>query len=259
MKSIISKALIFTLLSTLCLFGNSSNFASASSNSDPLDNQRYLIEFIDGEEVINDTKQRLYISSPITADGTSLPLQEYLEILEYSDQMLNQVQDHTPIEEKLIEKDNSLATPMSTYNIISYVSDLDWKSTGPKEVVSASVQCPVGGGSCQIQSTSQRTYQESFSVGVEGGWKEYIRGHFGFSWGNSTSSQLAYQLPIPEGKTGYMAFRPWIQYTRGNIVTKWYTYGTLISTSTSNMVFANAAEKLPNDFANGIYSIEFPY
>ncbi|MFX3639863.1 MAG: hypothetical protein ACE3L7_14605 [Candidatus Pristimantibacillus sp.] len=261
MRKIVSKAIVIvSLLSTFSFIGSSSSiFANSGSNSEPLNN-RYVIESVNGKEVINDTKERVYISSPVSADGTPVPLQEYLEILEYSEIMEKQVQESQTVTEKFTESDQSLVAPMAIYTLSRYEEDLSWKTTGSKVQVSASVDCPpYADEGCPLTSEIQHTYTESFSANVEGGWKDYIRGAFGFSWGKSITNIATYQLPVEKGRTGYMAFRPWIQYTRGVVITDWYNNGTKFGTDTSAMVYSNAAVKLANGYADGIFSIENLY
>ncbi|MCY9589855.1 hypothetical protein PC41400_16700 [Paenibacillus chitinolyticus] len=259
--NVFSRALLRTggVLALVCVLGLSLTNGSAFAQKKV--DERYSIVVINGKEVIRDSVDKVYISSPVLADGTQLTLQNYKNILEESDFIQEKVERekaNAPISRQ-DESPTQDYSPSAIYQYYSYDEDLGWQATGSKVQVSAWVDCPSGTTACTIQSTNQKTISHSFSTNVESGWKETIRVGATYQFQYQLATSTSYTLPIEPGKTGYMSFRPWINYTRGYVTTSTYRDGWFVSESKSGMVFANGPDKLSSGEANGIYAIEYPY
>lgn len=259
--NLFSRVLLRTggVLALVCVLGLSVTNGGAFAQNKV--DERYSIVTVDGKEVIRDSVDKVYISSPVLSDGTQLTLQNYKNILEESDLVKEKIEKEKAIASKSGTED-PLTKDFSATSLImipSYDEDLGWQATGTKVQVSAWVQCPAGTTACTIQSTNQKTISHSFSTNVESGWKEYIRIGASYQFQYQLATSTSYTLPIDPGKTGYMSFRPWINYTRGVVTVNYYTNGWYSGSTTSGMVYANGPDKLSNGEANGIYAVEYPY
>ncbi len=237
--------------------GLSTQSMSAQGTMDSTATERYSIINVDGIEVIRDSFEKVYISSPVESDGKQLSLLEYKEILEQSDKLSEQLISID--EQSLVQSEQYNAAAVVLIGLPSYEENLGWRATGSKVQVSAWINCPSGGSDCSIASTTQKTFTHEFSANVESGWKDYIRLGASYTWSSQTSTSTTYTLPVKAGKTAYMSFRPWINYTRGYVTTTWYSNGWYAGTTTSDMVFGNGPDMLSNGEANGIYALEYPY
>ncbi|MFE6800061.1 hypothetical protein, partial [Paenibacillus chitinolyticus] len=238
---------------TLVIFSSSVNTTLAAKTD-----EKYTFAKKDGKEALYDNANKVFIVDAWTADGKKLSLTEYKIILENSERARNDASLNFSNSELNQSRKNIINTinPLNILVMNYYENDLSWAATGTPEKVTPSVDCPSWQpAACQVQVQYAIQTTESFSVNVDAGDKNYIRGNAGFSWSTSSQSQVGATYQIPQGDRGYITFAPWINYTRGYIHYAYSDQTGYHYLGKSDMKFANAPKKLPNGFTDGVFSV----
>lgn len=172
---------------------------------------------------------------------------------------LNNVQPYPPEELGYIDPgpDNLTSTEdgvpfAAPYFIYNYHEEEKSQVNGSPQKASAD---SIGG---TIQTGYSVTVSESFggNISISTAVKEAITISASFNWTKSasTSSSFSVTYTVPEGKTGYVQFTPYLMYTKGTMLEKKYLDGVLLS-SNSYSVWGRTPKTLPSGLADGRYEL----
>ncbi|WP_033163919.1 hypothetical protein [Clostridium sp. KNHs205] len=243
-----------SLLCAVVLILSTGSSAYAATNSNELwtiqkdgDNKTYLQNSKTGEKIVE------AVRFDEAGNIISVDLVEYASMLN-NHQQLNQSAS--------ISKDNQFTdTPSQSLLNVSnlpvtvreYIQNSAFVTTGGVEKCTADVVGPAN-----ISYGNSIGTSESFNYGANltGEIKKVIKAGATFSWVTSSSSNTSFNLTfqVPAGKTGYVMFQPYLNYTYGN-VREVVVAGGMIISDTKILANATCPKVLSNGFTDGIFAL----
>ncbi|MCP3772729.1 hypothetical protein NLX71_05265 [Paenibacillus sp. MZ04-78.2] len=251
MKRLVALFFLFIFMLSLTFGPNAQNLLAATND------ELYSFTTKDGEPALYDHANKAYVVKAWTADGKEISLSEYKSIIEGSNKL--NTQNAITLAPSENQKTNQQVEKINALNYINmnyYEKDLTWAATATPQKVSPSVDCPSWQPApCPVQVTDSVQSSESFSTGVDAGDKNYIRVNAGFTWQETSQSQVGVTYQIPLGQRGYVTFAPYFNHTRGYIHYAYSDQSGYHYLGKSKMKFAQSPKVLSNGLADGVYSV----
>lgn len=209
-----------------------------------------------GQEVLIDKKENITYYQAFLADGTPIPLEIYMENLKQSRAMEQYV--NKEINETTIATNNNIVNSLNYVDFTYYTEKQKWSEYMTPRKASTTVDCRNSAQPCLISQADAIISTESWSAGITGGDKSYVKANASFQWTTSSSSTLTVTLYVPTNKKGYLTFAPKYNFTKGDITYMGcfpYTGCSVFGTKTD--VWGASPATIFNGHTDGMWALAF--
>lgn len=164
----------------------------------------------------------VYKMDPITNELFEVPLDEYLSEVENPETVSNEVlppRITSPTKDNLIQP--MAYQPYYFYKFVPYGTIIAYNTA---QAVSAPLQCPTSNKSgCPITIQYATTITRSYSISIQSGVEDIVSTAIGYDYttAKTNTSSSAYNISVPAGKRGYIAFKPRVNKITGYLQ-YWY-------------------------------------